>query len=222
MIYATGFTLGMRLSLGLHVAGEFLIGLVLFIAIVNAVNFYDGMDGLLSLTGIAALGVWAVVTFDLGAPMLLFAVAAAVLLGFLPFNWYRARIFLGDGGSFLVGFCFFLALQRADEAGLGLVPGIWVVALPVCDALAATLDRLVRQRDVWRGDRDHIYDILGRLGLSTPRVALSLALVAALTARAGGLAVELTPHVQWVATVVLYTLLTGTVVYLRTRYRATN
>jgi UDP-GlcNAc:undecaprenyl-phosphate GlcNAc-1-phosphate transferase len=222
VIYAIGFALGMKLSLGLPVFGDFLIGLVLFIAIVNAVNFYDGMDGLLSLTGVAALGVWAVVAFDLGSSILFFAVAAAVLLGFLPFNWHRARIFLGDGGSFLVGFCFFLVLQRAGETGLGLVPGIWVVALPVCDALGATLDRLVQHRNVWRGDRDHIYDILSRLGWSTPRVAISLALAAALTARAGGVAAELIPAVQWVATVVLYTLLTGAVVYLRVRFRTTG
>jgi UDP-N-acetylmuramyl pentapeptide phosphotransferase/UDP-N-acetylglucosamine-1-phosphate transferase len=221
-VYAAGFALGMRLPLGLPGWGEFLIGLTLFIAIVNAVNFYDGVDGLLSLTAVGALGVWAVLAFELEAPALPFAVAAAVLLGFLPYNWHRARIFLGDGGSFLVGFCFFLVLQRTSEAGLGLVPGIWVVALPVCDALGATLDRLVRHRNIWRGDRDHIYDILGRLGWSTPRVALALALAAALTARAGGVAVALVPAVQWVATVILYTMLTGAVVYLRTRFRATG
>ena len=66
--------------------------------VVNAANFYDGMDGLLSLTAVGALGVWAAVAFTLGEDGLTFLLFTAILIGFLPRNWSVARIFLGDGG----------------------------------------------------------------------------------------------------------------------------
>jgi hypothetical protein len=89
----------------------------------------------------------------------------------------------------------------------------------VCDAVAATLDRWHRHGDVFAGDRDHVYDILGRLGLSVPRVALSLGLMAAIAARGAHFVADAPVVESLPFTVALYVLLVIVVLALRRRFR---
>lgn len=218
VIYAIAYAIGLRFMPTGYPVVDFVFGLVLFVIVVNAANFYDGMDGLLSLTAAGALGVWAAVALTLGADALVFGLFTATLLGFLPRNWCVARIFLGDGGSFVVGFYFFLVFTRAVESGLGVTSGLWVAAVPVCDAGAATIDRMWRRRGVWLGDRDHVYDVLHRIGWSVPRVALFLALIAALGARMAGWVQALPLLLELSAAACAYLLLTALILHLRRRF----
>ena len=220
MIFAISWNLGVRAAFTGTGWLDTGLSLVLFIVVINAVNFYDGMDGLLALGALCALSVWAAVAAELYLAWLPAAFSAAVLAGFLPRNWHPARTFLGDGGSLVVGFLFYLVF--CAPGGSIWWPGFWVCAVPVCDAVAATLDRLQRHGNVFEGDRDHVYDILGRFGLSASQVSLLLGLGAALTARgaqfvAGAPAVE-----SALLTVVLYTVLTLSILMLRRRFRFGN
>ncbi len=219
-IYSVGFTSGLKLHWFGSPWADFAAGLVLFIVVINAINFYDGMDGLLALTGVAALGVWGMYVLELGGDAFVPFVAAAMRLGFLPRNWHPARIFLGDGGSFIVGFFFYLVFTRGIAYSPEPAAGLWVVAMPVCDAMAATLDRLVRRRDIWSGDRDHIYDILARLRWSAPRIAIFLSLAAAILARLAGRIMFFDAEVQWVATAFLYACTVAWIMLMRHRHRA--
>lgn len=220
LIYGGSFAIGMRVLPGWPAWGVFASGLVWFIVVVNAANFYDGMDGLLSLTALGAFAVWGVAAGDLGTEGALTLAAAGALLGFLPRNWHPGRIFLGDGGSFLVGFLFYLTSVRAGEGGLGPVPGLLIAAVPVCDAGAATLDRIFRRTNVWTGDRDHIYDLLARQGLSPGRIAVLLGLLSAVCARVAVFVAPLGTTARWITVVAVYVLLTGAVLAMRSRYRA--
>jgi len=221
LIYSLGFILNVHISLGAPQIVEFMVGLIVFVAVINGMNFYDGADGLLTLTAIGGLGVWAAIALSAGAAVLPYLVFVALLVGFMPANWHPARIFLGDGGSFLVGFFFYLVMVRSSGADLGFLAGSWVCALPVCDAIAATVDRILRHRNVWEGDRDHVYDIMARLGFSTPQVAITLALVAAVCARsAAWIAVQNEPA-RWLLTIGIYVVLAVGIFVLRRRFGET-
>lgn len=217
LIFAIAWNLGIRVEISGTLWLDFVLSLALFIVVINATNFYDGMDGLLSLCAICALGVWAVVAAESGFAWWPAAASAAVLLGFLPRNWSPARTFLGDGGSLVVGFLFYLTFT--GPGGTSVWPGFWVCAVPVCDAVAATLDRMRRHGNVFQGDRDHVYDILARLGLSTAQVSLLLGLLAAITARGTQLVTESPLVERVISTVGLYTLLVFVVLFLRHRFR---
>jgi UDP-GlcNAc:undecaprenyl-phosphate GlcNAc-1-phosphate transferase len=219
MIFVFSWKLGIRVDFTGSALLDTGLAFGLFIVVINAVNFFDGMDGLLALVAACAFSVWSVVAADAGSAWLANAFAAAILLGFLPRNWHPARTFLGDGGSFVVGFLFYLVFVRSEALGPDRLAGFWVAAVPVCDAVAATLDRLSRHGNVFAGDRDHVYDILNRLGLAAPQVALALGLAAAIAAR--GTAYMLTRSFLEAAvlTVVLYVILISLILALRRRFR---
>jgi UDP-N-acetylmuramyl pentapeptide phosphotransferase/UDP-N-acetylglucosamine-1-phosphate transferase len=140
-------------------------------------------------------------------------------LGFLSRNWQPAKIFLGDGGSFVLGFVFYLVFVRSGPETAGIIPGFWIAAVPVCDAVAATVDRLIERRGVWTGDRDHIYDILGRWEFSPRRVAFVLAIVAALIARAVVQPLGASMASAVTLTVALYGVMVTAILLLRRRFR---
>jgi UDP-GlcNAc:undecaprenyl-phosphate GlcNAc-1-phosphate transferase len=220
LIYAAGFAAGLRLLPGWPAWGDFTAGLVWFVVVINAANFYDGMDGVLPLSALLALAAWGFGAPGLAADGSIALVAAFAIAGFVPRNWYPSRVFLGDGGSFLVGYVFYLAMARAALAALGPVPGLLIAAVPVCDAGAATLDRIFRRAGVLTGDRDHIYDILARRGLSPAAVALLLGALSGLCALLVIFVAPLGTAVRWTTVVTLYLVLTATVLAARHRYRA--
>jgi UDP-GlcNAc:undecaprenyl-phosphate GlcNAc-1-phosphate transferase len=218
--YTILFFAGLRVETALPAAVDFSFGLACFVVVINGVNFYDGMDGLLPLTAILAFGAWGIAAFALGLEGLLFILASVALLGFLPHNWEPARVFLGDAGSMLIGYLFFLAIQRTSMTDIGLTLGLWVAAVPVCDAGAATIHRLMQRRSVFSGDRDHVYDILFRLGWRPGQIAIALGAVAG-ACSAGGLAFR-SGLDAWLAVIGLYLILTASVLLMRLKHYETG
>ena len=138
------------------VAGVALSAL-LVLALVNAWNFMDGANGLAASQAVVA----SLVLAALGpspAAVLLATVLAAASLGFLPLNFPRARLFLGDVGSHALGFGLAaLALQAAPAAG----EGAWLLWLPasamLVDASLTLLSRARRRQVLWQAHREHLY-----------------------------------------------------------------
>jgi UDP-GlcNAc:undecaprenyl-phosphate GlcNAc-1-phosphate transferase len=174
----------------INLAGVCLIAVVF----INAFNFLDGADGLCAgVTGIIAAAyifLPGVALSELGS-----LVAWSLLgtsLGFLFFNFPRASVFLGDGGSTVFGFCIaFLGLDfyRSNAANLtdatALFP-IVVAGLPLLDAMLAVSRRVLGGGGLLHGDRRHYYDLLAELGWTPRRVAvMSYALTAGICAIAG-------------------------------------
>jgi UDP-GlcNAc:undecaprenyl-phosphate GlcNAc-1-phosphate transferase len=147
---------------------------------VNAFNFLDGADGLVSgVTALTAMGYIAIpsgMQTELGCTVAWTLLGAC--LGFLVFNFPPASIFLGDSGSTLFGFlAAFLGLDiyRASitTAKFPLLFPLLVGAIPLGDAALAVLRRLRQRRSPFQGDRHHFYDLLLARGWSTLRVALT-------------------------------------------------
>jgi UDP-GlcNAc:undecaprenyl-phosphate GlcNAc-1-phosphate transferase len=117
-------------------------------------------------------------------------VLVGALLGFLPFNVYPARVFLGDCGAASIGFCLACLGVRSNAAlssGLAILVPVLVVGVPVVDTALAIARRTVRRvrqsgAGIFTADRDHIHHRLIATGLNHPRAVLVLYAIAATTA----------------------------------------
>lgn len=126
---------------------------------INLFNFMDGIDGLAGVETISiAFGlvvVGAVVSMP-SSVVLLAIVLAAAAVGFLPWNWHRAKIMLGDVGSVPIGFLLGYMLIEMAVAGYLLVALI-LPAYFVVDASFTLLRRMLRGEKIWQAHREHFY-----------------------------------------------------------------
>jgi len=171
--------------------------LVAVIAACNATNLLDGLDGLCGgVTGIISLGflalaVWLAMwgrypgTDELRVGLCL-AMAGAVW-GFLPYNIPPASIFMGDAGSMLLGFfvATMLALFCEEGTSRWLLAALAVFALPILDTALAVVRRVLMGRNIFAGDRSHLYDQLVDRGMSVKQVVVLFYLLALVAAALG-------------------------------------
>lgn len=144
---------------------DFLFSIVVLIAGANALNFLDGMDGLASgVTAIASLGFF--ITGLLFGDIVLACWAAILVgatLGFLTRNRPPASIFMGDCGSLVLGGILgWMFLILATYGPSGITAAAILVSWLVLDAGLAIVRRLILQRDIFTGDRRHVYDMMYR------------------------------------------------------------
>jgi UDP-GlcNAc:undecaprenyl-phosphate GlcNAc-1-phosphate transferase len=159
--------------------GPFAIPLTLFwiVFVTNAMNFVDGLNGLCSGTAAVAAGFLAVIALSEGGS---FVYAASLFLcagclGFLPFNFPRARIFLGDVGSQFIGYMFAtLAVAAArfetTQVSFFIVP--LLLAMPLFDVAFTLIRRAIAREGLIHAHRGHLYQVLDRSGF--PRVGVAL------------------------------------------------
>jgi UDP-GlcNAc:undecaprenyl-phosphate/decaprenyl-phosphate GlcNAc-1-phosphate transferase len=157
------------------------------VAITNAFNLIDGLDGLAAGSALFSTLVVFVVSLVsqawLGAVMSL-ALAGAIV-GFLRFNFNPATIFLGDSGSLFIGFLLSaLALAGAQKAPTLVAVAIPVVSfgLPILETILSILRRLISGRPIFTADREHIHHKLLQRGLSHRQVVIVLYAVSGLFA----------------------------------------
>ena len=151
------------------------IPLTLFyiIGAINAFNIIDGMDGLCAgISLIASIGFFFLGLYSGNAILsILSAVLFMSVLGFLPYNFYPAKIFLGNAGSNLLGFLLgTMALMSTAKPYniINFIAPIFIIGVPVFDMAFAILRRLVKRKSLFMGDREHSYDLLLKRGLSQP------------------------------------------------------
>ena len=147
------------------------------VAIMNMVNFLDGMDGLAS--GICAIAgsTFAVIALSLGKPeaAILSAIVAGACFGFLRHNFYPARIFMGDSGALLLGFTLAtLSIQGLlkTAATVALFFPLLVLAIPIVDTSFVLAKRLKYGRPLHEADRTHLHHRFANIGFSQRRAAL--------------------------------------------------
>jgi UDP-GlcNAc:undecaprenyl-phosphate GlcNAc-1-phosphate transferase len=176
------------------------ITIVLTVVTINAMNFIDGLDGLAAGVAVISAAAFAIFSFHLStqgyqslasAPTLLAAVLAGACLGFLPHNFYPARLFMGDSGSMLVGlllaasattattsvdpqaFNHTLGTLAALPLFMPLVP-IVLLAIPFIDLLLAIVRRISKGRSPFAPDKRHLHHRLLEMGHSQRRAVLFL------------------------------------------------
>ena len=142
------------------------------VALVNAFNLIDGMDGLCAGLGLIAVGTLCILSAILHGPStaLMLGVMCVSLLGFLRFNFHPAKIFLGDTGSMLVGF--FIAVVGGATVGkhavmAGVLLPMLVAGIPLFDVVLAVWRRSARRvahsgegKDapkIFGADKDHLH-----------------------------------------------------------------
>jgi len=138
------------------------IGTTLWIVgITNAVNLIDGLDGLAAGVGAIIGGTLTVIAWQAGSPIGVCVGLALLgaLLGFLPFNFAPARIFLGDTGALFIGFVLaLLALEGTRRlALLTFVVPLLALAVPILDTGLSILRRLLQRASPFQADRQHMH-----------------------------------------------------------------
>lgn len=156
------------------------LSLLWMVGLANTINFLDGLDGLAcGVSGIAAM-----IMFALSAGSrvhqpgvaLLAIILAGAAFGFLPYNFYPARIFMGDSGAYFLG----LALAMlAIYSGAKLATATLVLGFPIVDALWAVTRRLWRRTSPFRADRGHFHHLLLDVGMNQRQAVLTLYAVSA-------------------------------------------
>ena len=132
------------------------------VGVVNALNLLDGLDGLAGGFAAVALGAFVLLGFLDGnlAVMSLSAALMGGLFGFLRFNVYPARIFMGDAGSLTVGFLLgFLAIFLTQAPGSTVKPIVpfIVLGLPIIDTVRVMSERVMRRGNPFVPDRSHVH-----------------------------------------------------------------
>ena len=154
-----------------------LITVLWLVGMTNLINLIDGVDGLAGGICLMLMALLAYVGHQSGSYELLVSGMAGALLGFLWFNFPPARIYLGDGGAYFLGFQIGLFAILSSHKGTvfaALVAPLFVLALPIIDTALAILRRGLRGLPVFRPDRRHIHHHLLDMGLSRRKVVLSL------------------------------------------------
>jgi UDP-GlcNAc:undecaprenyl-phosphate GlcNAc-1-phosphate transferase len=149
------------------------------IAVPNIVNLIDGFDGLATGLGVfmaVTLGIVAIHNEQLAVAWYAFTMAGS-LLGFLVFNFPPARIFLGDGGAYLIGFSIAaLSLTSSNKGSVAAVLLVTIIALgvPILDTSFALLRRAVRGFPLFHADGEHLHHRLEALGFSKRRILFGI------------------------------------------------
>ena len=161
-----------------------------FMMLMNAINFFDNMDGLAAGTGAIAL-----ILFTVAAGFqqqyftaCLSAIGAGCALGFWFYNYAPASIFMGDGGSHFLGYLLAVASAgttyfRSDVTAskISVLIPLCILAVPIFDAITVTVVRAFHGKPFWIGDHNHISHRFVRMGLTRKRAVQLVHILCLLT-----------------------------------------
>ena len=157
----------------------------------NAINLIDGLDGLSSgVVAIAMVSFLAIALVAAGQPeggalmadhpnrVVMALATLGAIVGFLPYNWNPATIFMGDAGSLLLGFLAVSAILLMGDVGnysLKLVTASMVAfAVPITDTSLAIVRRKLRGQPIFAPDSQHLHHLLRRSGLSVKQSVIAM------------------------------------------------
>lgn len=169
---------------GMFYLGKFSIPLTIFwiVGITNTLNFIDGLDGLAA--GISAIAALAMLLVNLSLkqvnPVLITALLAGAAIGFLPYNFNPAKIFMGDTGAMFLGYI--LAAVAIDGAvksatAIALIVPILALGLPIFDTAFAIVRRFINGKPIMQADKGHLHHRLIAIGLTQKQAVLYLYIV---------------------------------------------
>lgn len=158
-------------------AGSALVTVLWLVGMTNLINLIDGIDGLAGGICLLLMLLLAYVQRSMDAFPLLACGMAGSLGGFLVFNFPPAKIYMGDGGAYFLGFLIGELTIVSSHKGTvmaALIAPLFVLALPILDVSMAILRRGLKGLPIFRPDRRHLHHKLEGMGLSRRRVVLGM------------------------------------------------
>ncbi|MGC8787401.1 MAG: MraY family glycosyltransferase [Anaerolineae bacterium] len=154
------------------------ITILWIVGMINTVNFLDGLDGLAASVAAIVAGVLFIHMYRVGqySVSLLPLALLGCTLGFLPYNFYPAKVFMGSSGSFFLGYA---VATLSIVAGARMATVLLVLAVPILDVAWLIWLRMRRTGTFVHGDRRHLHFRLVDLGLSQRQVVLAYCLLSA-------------------------------------------
>ncbi|GGE85030.1 glycosyltransferase family 4 protein [Priestia taiwanensis] len=159
------------------------LAIIWIIGITNAINLIDGLDGLAA--GVSAIVVLSIsgVAWMMG-DIFVFSICLILLgsiLGFLPYNFNPAKIFMGDTGSLFLGFMIAVLslLGFKSMTVISLIVPVIILGVPISDTLFAIIRRLVNKQPVFSPDKSHLHHCLLNLGYSHRQTVLIIYAISA-------------------------------------------
>ncbi|MBO5923408.1 MAG: undecaprenyl/decaprenyl-phosphate alpha-N-acetylglucosaminyl 1-phosphate transferase, partial [Lentisphaeria bacterium] len=200
----------------------FAVTMFWFMLLMNAINFFDNMDGLAAGTAGIAL-----VLFTVAAGFqqqyfvaCLSALGAGCAFGFWFYNYTPASIFMGDGGSHFLGYLLAISSagttyfnSNAAASRISVLIPLCILAVPIFDAMCVTVVRTLNGKPFWIGDHNHISHRFVRMGMSRKRAVQLVHVLCLLTGMAalpmlwGSLATTAVVTIQMILMLTLITIL---------------
>jgi UDP-GlcNAc:undecaprenyl-phosphate/decaprenyl-phosphate GlcNAc-1-phosphate transferase len=189
----------------------YLIAFFWIIGITNAVNLMDGLDGLAA--GLSTLSIFSLMVISvLNGNIFLTSICLILIassLGFLIFNFYPAKIFMGDTGALFLGFTLSiisLMSMNTHSNFTSLIVPVIILAVPIIDTLFAIIRRIINKQSITAPDKNHLHHCLLKIGYSH---RTSVLIIYTFGLAFGISAILLTAN-GWVGTIILVcTLLIG-------------
>lgn len=149
------------------------------LAITNAVNLIDGLDGLatgVSIIALTTMGITGMFFLNVGniyVSIMIFALVAACM-GFLPYNFFPARIYLGDTGSLFIGFMIsmFSLSGLKNATFITVIIPVIILGVPITDTIYAILRRMLNKEPIMHADKRHLHHRLMQIGLTHRQTVL--------------------------------------------------
>ena len=155
------------------------ITLIWILAITNALNLIDGLDGLatgiaiIALTTSAIIGYFFLNVTNTFISIMMFTLVAA-LIGFLPYNFHPATIYLGDTGSLFIGFMIsvFSLFGLKNATFISIIIPVIILGVPITDTVYAIIRRVLNKKPIMKPDKHHLHHRLMQMGLSHRQTVL--------------------------------------------------
>ncbi|HEY7025918.1 MAG TPA: MraY family glycosyltransferase [Candidatus Limnocylindrales bacterium] len=156
------------------------------VGMINSVNFIDGLDGLLAgvaLIAVSTLGIISLVSDPIQPVVaVMCGLLAGSLIGFLPYNFHPARVFIGTAGVFSVGYALaVLSVMGTAKVALALL----VLGVPIIDTFWIIIRRVSQGRSPFSADRGHLHHRLLDLGLSHRQAVIVIYAIGVILAISG-------------------------------------
>lgn len=186
--------------------------LIWVIGITNSINLIDGLDGLAAgVSLIFCITIFIIANiYGRNNVVLMTAILGAALLGFLPYNFNPASIFMGDTGSQLLGFLLAtISMEGAikSAAAFAIVVPVLALGLPIYDTLFAMIRRKVNGMPITQGDRGHLHHRLLDMGLNQKQAVLVMYLISSVLGCFSILAMQLSTQVSFILLIIVFIIL---------------
>ena len=146
------------------------------VGVTNAINLIDGLDGLAAGVSAISIATLLVMAIIMGNPVviLLCALLLGSIIGFLFFNFYPARIFMGDTGSLFLGFSLAVLsmLGFKQVAIVSFITPLLIIGVPLSDTFFAIIRRWLQKKPIFAPDKGHLHHCLQQLGFSHRKTVL--------------------------------------------------